>query len=69
MRGQVTYISEQSGLIESEQYEFQFLIEEVVGAVELQVGDTVKYSLNGEIAERVKFLKASPDRDEEEGEL
>lgn len=67
-KGKVVYISSQSGLIDSEGYEFQFLTEEVLSGVELQKNDTVSFNIDGDMAVRVKFLKAG-EFDQETEEL
>ena len=67
--GRVIYISDQSGLIDDDDgYEFQFIVEEIIGGVELEVGDYVGFLIDGEMATRVKFLRAG-EFDEETEEL
>ena len=66
-KGKVVYVSSQSGLIDSEGYEFQFLNEEILSGVELQVNDKVSFNIDGDMAVRVKFLKAGEfDQETEE---
>jgi hypothetical protein len=67
-KGKVVYVSSQSGLIDSEGYEFQFLNEEILSGVELQVNDKVSFNIDGDMAVRVKFLKAG-EFDQETEEL
>ena len=58
-KGVVAYVSDYLGTIEAKDgYEYQFSQTDVIGGAELHVGDLVSFSLDGEAAVKVRFLKA-----------